>query len=96
MKITVDNETCIGCGMCISVCPEVFECADDGTKSVCKLDDIPEDLKEKQFVQQKRVTKELLLNSSKFDYELGILKEYNELIEKTYYSLCDLKNLSDL
>lgn len=33
--------------MCISVCPEVFECADDGTKSVCKLDDIPEDLKEK-------------------------------------------------
>ena len=47
MKITVDNETCIGCGMCISVCPEVFECADDGTKSVCKLDDIPEDLKEK-------------------------------------------------
>lgn len=54
------------------------------------------ELKEKQFVQQKRVAKELLLNSSKFDYELGILKEYNELIEKTYYSLCDLKNLCDL
>ena len=54
------------------------------------------DLKEKQFVQQKRVTKELLLNSSKFDYELEILKEYNELIEKTYCSLCDLKNLCDL
>ena len=51
------------------------------------------ELKEKQFVQQKRVTKELLLNSSKFDYELGILKEYNELIENTYCSLCNLKKL---
>ena len=54
------------------------------------------ELKEKQFEQQKRVTKELLLNSSKLDYELGILKEYNKLIENTYYSLCNLKNLCDL
>ena len=51
------------------------------------------ELKEKQFEQQKRVTKELLLNSSKLDYELGILKEYNKLIENTYYSLCNLKKL---
>ena len=51
------------------------------------------ELKEKQCEQQKRVTKELLLNSPKFNYELGILKEYNKLIENTYYSLCNLKKL---
>ena len=49
------------------------------------------ELKKRQFEQQKRVAKELFNNTSKFDYELGILKEYNELIEKTYYSLCNLK-----
>ena len=25
MKATVDRDTCIGCGACTSICPEVFE-----------------------------------------------------------------------
>ncbi len=29
MKVTVDEETCIGCGVCVSVCPDVFEMNDD-------------------------------------------------------------------
>lgn len=30
MKAVVDKETCIGCGLCPSICPEVFSMDDDG------------------------------------------------------------------
>ena len=28
-KITVDPTKCIGCGLCVSTCPDVFELGDD-------------------------------------------------------------------
>lgn len=34
-KITVDPTKCIGCGLCVSTCPDVFELGDDG-KSFAK------------------------------------------------------------
>ncbi|NMB27312.1 MAG: ferredoxin [Tissierellia bacterium] len=30
MKAAVDKEICIGCGLCPSICPEVFSMDDDG------------------------------------------------------------------
>lgn len=42
MKGYVDKDTCIGCGLCPSICPEVFEMDDDG-KAVATKDDVPGD-----------------------------------------------------
>ena len=41
MSVTVDEETCIGCGLCAETCPEVFEMNDD--KARVKVDEVPED-----------------------------------------------------
>lgn len=35
MNAKVDKDTCIGCGLCPSICPDVFEMDDDG-KAVAK------------------------------------------------------------
>ncbi|MDD2479825.1 MAG: ferredoxin [Victivallaceae bacterium] len=41
MKAIVDEETCIGCGLCEQICPEVFEMVDDIAK--VKIDPVPEE-----------------------------------------------------
>lgn len=38
------NESCIGCGACTGVCPDVFEINDDGVAENILGDDIPADL----------------------------------------------------
>jgi len=38
MKVSVDKSKCIGCGACVSMCPDVFEMSDDH-KSVVKNSD---------------------------------------------------------
>ena len=40
MKAHVDHDTCIGCGVCPSVCPEVFEMRDEGLSHVI-VDTVP-------------------------------------------------------
>ena len=35
MRAFVDKDTCIGCGLCPDICPEVFEMDDDG-KAISK------------------------------------------------------------
>ncbi|MGD9568923.1 MAG: ferredoxin [Sedimentibacter sp.] len=34
MKATVDRDACISCGLCASVCPEVFELDDEDISTV--------------------------------------------------------------
>jgi ferredoxin len=44
MRVTVDEEACIACGLCAETCPEVFELKDD--KAVAKMEEVPEELAE--------------------------------------------------
>lgn len=34
MNVTIDRDGCIGCGVCATVCPEVFRMAEDGRAEV--------------------------------------------------------------
>lgn len=44
LKATVDRDTCISCGLCASICPNVFE-MDDEDIAIVIVDTIaPEDL----------------------------------------------------
>jgi ferredoxin len=44
MRAIVDEETCIGCGLCAETCPEVFEMVDE--KARAKVDEVPEEFAE--------------------------------------------------
>lgn len=34
MKVKINKETCVMCGSCVAICPEVFEMKDDGIVDV--------------------------------------------------------------
>lgn len=40
-KIKVDKESCIGCGSCVAICPEIFELDSEG-KSRAKVEELEE------------------------------------------------------
>ncbi|MDY4575734.1 MAG: ferredoxin [Intestinibacter sp.] len=42
MKARVDRDTCIGCGLCPAICPEVFELTDEGYAHAIESE-VPED-----------------------------------------------------
>lgn len=45
MRVRVDQETCIGCGMCASICPEVYEMEMSG-KAHAIEGDVPVELED--------------------------------------------------
>jgi ferredoxin len=45
MKVRVDPETCAGFGICVGICPEIFELHDDGYATVL-LDEVPPELED--------------------------------------------------
>ncbi|MBU4439204.1 MAG: ferredoxin [Acetobacterium sp.] len=51
MKAIVDREACIGCGLCESVCPEVFE-LDGENIAVVIVDVIPQELEDSAIEAQ--------------------------------------------
>ncbi|BBL45853.1 ferredoxin [Nanobdella aerobiophila] len=42
MRVRVDKNTCIGCGTCIAIAPEIFDFDKDG-KSINKIEEIEDE-----------------------------------------------------
>lgn len=45
MKAIVDQDGCIGCGLCAEICPEVFRMNDEGLAEAY-VDEVPTDLED--------------------------------------------------
>lgn len=46
MQVEVDPELCISCGVCIEMCPEVFNWGNED-KAVAVRDEVPDELEER-------------------------------------------------
>ncbi len=51
MKASLDRDGCISCGLCPSICPDVFRMADDGVAEVYRAD-VPAEAEEQAVEAQ--------------------------------------------
>ena len=42
MKVSINKEDCVGCGLCVDDCPDVFEMQED--VAAVKVKEVPENL----------------------------------------------------
>ncbi|MTI96501.1 MAG: ferredoxin [Firmicutes bacterium] len=61
MKMYVDQDLCISCGVCIGICPDVFEWNDD-EKAEVVVEEISEDLQEEAREAQEACPTEAILD----------------------------------
>ncbi len=56
MKVKIDADTCIGCGLCVNMCPEVYQMEED--KAVVLATPVPQDAEDncKKAVEECPVT----------------------------------------
>jgi len=45
-KIIIDENACVGCGLCVNNCPDCFEMGEDGVAKVKECDMSDSDLQE--------------------------------------------------
>ena len=61
MKAYVDQDACIGCGVCVDICPEVFSLNDEGLAEA-STDEIDESVLEKVKEAQSECPVDVITN----------------------------------
>jgi len=46
MKVTIDQDACVGCGFCVRACSQVFRMDFEAAKSRAKMEQLPPALEE--------------------------------------------------
>ena len=46
MKVTIDEDLCTACGLCVDTCPDVFDLGDDDDVAQVKVNVVPEELED--------------------------------------------------
>jgi ferredoxin len=44
MRVAVDKDTCTGCGVCVDMCPDVFEMEEEVARA--KVSDVPSEFED--------------------------------------------------